>query len=114
MRFVAPGDWIRIKFDLKPLVRHACGESYMRSHFGSSLWLKPLWLKLSRLKVPVVEDHKVVSKRKNQVLLSSIELTLWLHPKVLLNMMSTRLMNCCCNIMPVSLANMQRVKLSWC
>ena len=23
MRFVAPGDWIRIKFDLKPLVRHA-------------------------------------------------------------------------------------------
>jgi len=31
MRFVAPGDWIRIKFDLKPLVRHACGESYLRS-----------------------------------------------------------------------------------
>ena len=27
----------------------------------------PLWLKLSRLKVPVVEHHKVVSKRKNQV-----------------------------------------------
>eukprot|EP00434_Breviolum_minutum_P045124 symbB.v1.2.040389.t1/scaffold7189.1/size25065/2 len=31
MRFVAPGDWIRIKFDLKPLVRHACGELYLRS-----------------------------------------------------------------------------------
>ena len=31
MRFVAPGDWIRIKFDLKPLARHACGESYLRS-----------------------------------------------------------------------------------
>ena len=30
-RFVAPGDWIRIKFDLKPLVRHACGELYLRS-----------------------------------------------------------------------------------
>ena len=26
MRFVAPGDWIRIKFDMKPLVRHACGD----------------------------------------------------------------------------------------
>ena len=24
MRFVAPGDWIRIKFDLQPLVRQAC------------------------------------------------------------------------------------------
>ena len=31
MRFVAPGDWIRIKFDLKPLVRQACGEAYLRS-----------------------------------------------------------------------------------
>ena len=31
MRFVAPGDWIRIKFDLKPIVRHACGESYLCS-----------------------------------------------------------------------------------
>ena len=31
MRFVAPGDWIRIKFDVKPLVRHACGELYLRS-----------------------------------------------------------------------------------
>jgi len=33
MRFVAPGDWIRIriKFELKPLVRHACGESYLCS-----------------------------------------------------------------------------------
>ena len=28
---------------------------------------RSLWLKLSRLKVPVVESHKVVSKRKNQV-----------------------------------------------
>ena len=34
---------------------------------------------------------------------------LLLHPKVLRNMISTRLMICCCNIMPVSLANMQRV-----
>ena len=32
-----------------------------------SLWLKPFWLKLSRLKVPVVENHKAVSKRQNQV-----------------------------------------------
>ena len=31
LRFVAPGDWIRIKFDLKPLVRHACGDLYLRS-----------------------------------------------------------------------------------
>lgn len=31
MRFVAPGDWIRIKFDLKSLVRHACGKFYLRS-----------------------------------------------------------------------------------
>ena len=31
LRFVAPGDWIRVKFDLKPLVRHACGEFYLRS-----------------------------------------------------------------------------------
>jgi len=29
MRFVAPGDWIRIKFHLLPLVRHACGEPYL-------------------------------------------------------------------------------------
>ena len=31
MRFVAPGDWIRIKFDLKPLVRQACGDAYLCS-----------------------------------------------------------------------------------
>ena len=31
MRFVAPGDWIRIKFDLKPLIRHARGEMYLHS-----------------------------------------------------------------------------------
>jgi len=31
MRFVAPGDWIRIKFDLKPVVRQACGEAYLCS-----------------------------------------------------------------------------------
>ena len=35
------------------------------------------------------------------------------HSKVLLNMILIHLMNCCCNIMPVSLANMQRVKPSW-
>ena len=29
MRFVAPGDWVRIKFDLQPLVRHACGDAYL-------------------------------------------------------------------------------------
>ena len=31
MRFVAPGDWIRIKFDLQPLVRQACGDAYLYS-----------------------------------------------------------------------------------
>ena len=31
MRLVAPGDWIRIKFDLLPLVRHACGEPFLCS-----------------------------------------------------------------------------------
>ena len=31
LRFVAPGDWIRIKFDLLPLVRHACGEPFLSS-----------------------------------------------------------------------------------
>ena len=31
MRFVAPGDWIRIKFDLKPLAWQACGEAYLCS-----------------------------------------------------------------------------------
>ena len=31
MRFIVPGDWIRIKFDLKPLVRQACGEAYLCS-----------------------------------------------------------------------------------
>ena len=31
MRFVAPSDWIRIKFDLKPLVRHARGEMFLHS-----------------------------------------------------------------------------------
>ena len=29
MRFVAPSDWIRIKFDLKPLVRHNRGEMFL-------------------------------------------------------------------------------------
>ena len=29
MRFVAPGDWIRIQFDLHPLVRQACGDAYL-------------------------------------------------------------------------------------
>ena len=31
LRFVAPGDWIRIKFDLQPLVQKACGEAYLSS-----------------------------------------------------------------------------------
>ena len=35
------------------------------------------------------------------------------HSKVLWNMILTHLTNCCYNIMPVSLANMQRVKPSW-
>ena len=39
MRFLAPGDWIRIKFDLLPLVRHACGEPFLssRRQAGESL-----------------------------------------------------------------------------
>ena len=47
MRFVALGDWIRIKFDLKPLVRHACGEFYLHSclqageHF-SLVYFRPM------------------------------------------------------------------------
>ena len=44
---------------------------------------------------------------------SCITQKLVLHSKVLWNMILTRLMNCCYNIMPVSLANMQRVKPSW-
>ena len=44
---------------------------------------------------------------------SCITQKLVLHSKVLWNMILTRLTNCCYNIMPVSLANMQRVKPSW-
>ena len=39
MRFLAPGDWIRIKFDLLALVRHVCGEPFLgsRRQAGESL-----------------------------------------------------------------------------
>ena len=46
MRFVAPGDWIRIKFDLKPLVRHACGESYLCSRQQAGEPLKMVYFRL--------------------------------------------------------------------
>ena len=36
MRFLAPGDWIRIKFDLLPLVRHACWRTI--SQFETASW----------------------------------------------------------------------------
>ena len=31
LRFADPGDWIRIKFDLKPLVQHVRGEKFLQS-----------------------------------------------------------------------------------
>ena len=50
MRFVVPGDWIRIKFVLKPLVRHACRELYLRSRQQAGeplrmVYFRPLWVK---------------------------------------------------------------------
>ena len=31
LRFVAPGNWIRIKFDFKPLAVHVRGEMFLHS-----------------------------------------------------------------------------------
>ena len=45
MRFVAPGDWIRIKFDLKPLVRQACGEAYLCSRLQAGELLKMVYFR---------------------------------------------------------------------
>ena len=43
MRFVAPGDWIRIKFDLQPLVRQACGEAYLCSRLQAGELLQMVY-----------------------------------------------------------------------
>ena len=43
MRFVAPGDWIRIMFDLKPLVRQACGEAYLCSRLQAGELLQMVY-----------------------------------------------------------------------
>ena len=45
MRFVAPGDWIRIMFDLKPLVRHACGEAYLCSRLQAGELLQMVYFR---------------------------------------------------------------------
>ena len=45
MRFVAPGDWIRIKFDLQPLVRQACGEAYLGSQLQAGELLQMVYFR---------------------------------------------------------------------
>ena len=45
MRFIAPGDWIRIKFDLQPLVRQACGEAYLCSRLQAGELLKMVYFR---------------------------------------------------------------------
>ena len=48
MRFVAPGDWVRIKFDLQPLVRQACGDAYLYSRRQAGELLHLIYLRPMR------------------------------------------------------------------
>ena len=48
MRFVAPGDWVRIKFDLQLLVRQACGDAYLYSRRQAGELLHLIYLRPMR------------------------------------------------------------------
>ena len=48
MRFVAPGDWVRIKFDLQHMVRQACGDAYLYSRRQAGELLHLIYLRPMR------------------------------------------------------------------
>ena len=52
MRFVAPGDWIRIKLDLQHVVRQACGDAYLYSRRQAGELLEILHLQLLTRCIP--------------------------------------------------------------
>ena len=87
MRFVAPGDWIRIKFDLKPLVRHACGEFYLRSCLQAGDHLRLVYFRPMRALddtslSSVFHDLHLYLCRKCELDISSQHLTVHLPRRV--------------------------------
>ena len=87
MCFVAPGDWIRIKFDLKPLVRHACGDCCLRSCLPAGdqlglVYFRPMRALDDTSLSSVFHDLHLYLCRKCDLDISSQHLTLYLPRRV--------------------------------
>ena len=86
MRFVAPGDWIRIKF-LKPLIRHARGEMYLHSRVQAGEHLMMVYFRPMRALgetslASVFHDLHLYLCRKCELDISSQHLTVHLPHRV--------------------------------
>ena len=87
MRFVAPGDWIRIKFDLKPLARHARGEMFLHSKMQAGeqlmmVYFRPMRALCETSLAGVFHDLHHYLCRKCDLHISSQHLTVHLPHRV--------------------------------